>query len=66
MVRKGKDSWLHLQQVVHYAKTGEYLGMVTTTEKNGIRKAAANLVVEGKSLSSLSLKCNMYFCSGVI
>ena len=40
--------------------------MVTPKEKNVIRKAAANVVVEGKSLSSLSFKCDMYSCSGVL
>ncbi|KAG7156972.1 Gypsy retrotransposon integrase-like protein 1-like 2 [Homarus americanus] len=50
MVRKGKDTWLHLQQIVHYLKTGKYLDSVTQVEKNGIRKAAANFVTEGSSV----------------
>lgn len=48
MVRKDKDNWLHLQQVVHYAKTGTYSDAVTAKEKSGIRKLAASFHLEGE------------------
>ena len=48
MVRKGKDHWLHLEQIFHYVRTGKYLESVTKEEKSGIRKSAVNFVVQGK------------------
>lgn len=42
--------WLHMQRVVHYARTGSYLESVKQEEKSGIRKLASKCVVEGKSL----------------
>lgn len=51
MVRKGKDPWLHIQQVCHYVRTGEFLESVRQGEKNGIRTSARNFVDEGELYS---------------
>lgn len=48
MVRKDKDQFLHLNQIAHYVKTGLYSESVQSTEKNGIRKAAKNMILKGK------------------
>ena len=49
MVRKGKDPWLHLQQVIHFVKNLRHMESVKENEKSGISKAAAKFVVQGKS-----------------
>ncbi|XP_076065403.1 uncharacterized protein LOC143039374 isoform X3 [Oratosquilla oratoria] len=46
MVRKGKDSALHLRQIHHYLETGGYLPSVQLTEKNGIRKSSRKFMLE--------------------
>lgn len=62
MVRKDKNTFLHLQQAIHYVQHGTYAESVTPEEKSGIRKLAASFVVDGRFWTSLS----HYFNSGLL
>ncbi|XP_019372778.1 PREDICTED: gypsy retrotransposon integrase-like protein 1 [Gavialis gangeticus] len=50
MVRSGKNGGLHLKQISHYKRTGEYHPTTLSSERSGIRRAAKKFVFKENKL----------------
>uniref|UniRef100_A0A8C7EGW3 Gypsy retrotransposon integrase-like protein 1 n=1 Tax=Nothoprocta perdicaria TaxID=30464 RepID=A0A8C7EGW3_NOTPE len=50
MVRSGKNGGLHLRQIAHYRRTGEYHPSTLASERSGIRRAAKKFVFKENKL----------------